>query len=329
MKKSDEKMVEAYYTLGSIYKEQLFNNSKAAETFEEMLQRFPENKYKLSAYYQLYRLYLALGKDSKADFYKNIFLTQYPETEYAKIIRNPGYNAEKQANLSLAEKMYNETYQLYRDSNYLAVIAKCQEADTALGKTALIPKFDLLHALAVGRTQGIDAFESALTRIIIKHPKGDVKDKAQEYLDLIKKQKSGKSVTDSKKDSMINNAVQYLFDKDAEFYWVFIYEASTDIDKIKGQLSNIHSEYYSIDNLKIESIMLDNERHMIYVKSFVGKEKAMTYFNLITKDKKDIFTGLDPGKEKFFVISAENFPLFYKSKNIGEYLAFFQGNFLK
>lgn len=327
VQKSNEKIVDAYYSLGAIYKEQLYNNTKAAESFEEMLKRFPENKYKLSTYYQLYRLYLTIGDNNRADYYKNIFLTKYPETEYAKIIGNPDYNKEKQANIGEAEKLYAETYQLYRDTNYLAVIAKCQVADTALGKSPLLSKFDLLEALAIGRTQGTDAFESALTRIVIKYPKDEVKDKAQEYLDLIKKQKDG--LSDTKKDSLINNAVQYLYNKDAEYYWVFIHDGPIDINKIKIDLSDINSEYYSLDNLSIENILLDAGKQMISVKSFVGKEKAMTYYNLISKDKKEIFSDLDQEKLKTFVISSENFPVFYKAKNISGYMAFFQGNFLK
>jgi TolA-binding protein len=331
VKRSDEKIVEAYYSLGAIYKEQLSNNQKSAESFEEMLKRYPENKYKLSAYYQLYRLYLAMNDDKKAEYYKNIFLTKYPETEYAKIIANPDYNKQKQANVSEAERLYTEAYQLYTDSNYAAVIVKCQAADTALGKSALMSKFDLLEALAIGRTQGIDAFEGALTRIVIKYPKDEVKNKAQEYLDLIKEQKSGKEkgLTDAKKDSLLNNVAQYLYNKDAEYYWVFLFDGPIDINKIKIELSNINSEYYSIDNLAIENILLDANKQMITVKSFTGQEKAMIYYNLISKDKKDIFSGLDQTKLKTFVISADNFPVFYKAKNIGDYMAFFQGNFLK
>jgi len=330
LKKSDDKIMEAYYALGSIYKEQLFNNKKAADTFEEMLQRFPETKYKLITYYQLYRLYLQIGNQDRTEYFKNLILNKYPDTEYAKIIRNPGYNAGKESNLSAAEAMYKATFQLYRDSNYLAVIAKCQEADTALGKNPLLPRFDMLNALAIGHTQGVDAFEAALTRILIKHPKGEIKDKAQEYLDLIKKKRAGdKNGSELKKDSIPKTAVQYLFDASAQYMFVFIYDGTTDIDKFKIQLADINAEYYSTSDLKVDYIPLDNGRHLVSVKSFDGKEKAMTYYSLITKDKKTIFTGLNPAKISNFVISNENFVQFYQDKKVNDYLAFFQDKFLK
>lgn len=325
-KKSEQKVVEAYYNLGSIYREQLSDNSHAASAFEEMITRYPENKYQLSVYYQLYRLYLTLGNNEKADYYKNLLVTKYPDTEYAKIILNPDYNKEKAASLSEAEKMYVNAYDLYTQEKYIETIAICEKADKELGNNPLLSKFDLLEALAIGRTQGVDAFESALTRIIIKYPKDAIKDKAQEYLDLVKKQKEG--VKQGPIKAAIDTTIKFEFNKDGEHFWVFIDEGKTNIDKIKIAISNINSEFYSLDNLNVESIMLDADRQIVTVKSFTGKDKAMTYYSLMSNDKKDTFKDLN-NKYKTFIISTDNFPAFYKNKAIDAYLNFFENNYLK
>ena len=107
--KSNIKIVEAYYNVGSIYKEQLLNNQKSVEAFEELLQRYPENKYKLTSYYQLYRIYLSMSNQPKSDYYKNILLKDYPDSDYATIIRNPSYAADIAASKSQVEKFYTET----------------------------------------------------------------------------------------------------------------------------------------------------------------------------------------------------------------------------
>ncbi|MGZ4053791.1 MAG: type IX secretion system periplasmic lipoprotein PorW/SprE, partial [Bacteroidia bacterium] len=116
--KSNIKIVDAYYNVGSIYKEQLFNNSKSVDAFEEMLKRFPENKYKLSVYYQLYRTYLAMDNQSKSDYYKNILLNDYPDTEYATIIKNPDAAKDMMASKNEVENFYAETYELYSEGKY-------------------------------------------------------------------------------------------------------------------------------------------------------------------------------------------------------------------
>ena len=324
--KSNDKIIDAYYNLGSIYREKLDNNQRAADAFETLLNRYPENKFTVITYYQLYRLYIAMNKPAKADVNKNVILSRYPETEYAKIIKDPGYNSNKQSSLSEAEKVYAQVYQLYRDSNYIGVLEKCKEADTTLGKSPLLSRFDLLKALAIGHTQGVDEFEVALTRIVIKYPKEPVRDKAQEYLDHIKRLKSGNKAV-LKKDTT-TPPTPYVYAKDANFYWVLYYDGPLDANKYKGLVASVNDEFYSNDNLTVESLMLDANHAMIIVKSFQGNEKAMTYHGILTNDKKSIYESLHPDKLKTFVISSDNFPLFYKAKNITEYLKFFETNML-
>ena len=94
IEKSTNKIIDAYYNAAMIYREQLKDNSSAAEMFEELLRRFPENKFKLQSMYQLYRLYAQLGNPTKSEYYKNIILNQYGDTEYAEIIRNPNYGQD-------------------------------------------------------------------------------------------------------------------------------------------------------------------------------------------------------------------------------------------
>ena len=328
MKLSDDKIVEAFYMLGSIYREQLSDNPRAVESFEELSKRYPENKYKLTLYYQLYRLALVMNNEQRAEYYKNILVSQYPETEYAKIIANPDYNKNKQATLNEAERLYQETYQTYIDGDYAGTIAKCNVADTALGKNPLMAKFDLLEALAIGHTQDIKEFEGALTRIIIKYPKDAIKDKAQEYLDMIKKQKQSPDSMVAAKESVIALGVKYLFDKDAEFYWVLVNTGSVDMNKTKIGLSDLNAKYYSLDELATESILLDANKPMVMVKKFKGKEKAMGYYKLVNENP-DILKTLSKTAVQTFIISEDNFMLFYKDKDIDSYLSFFQGNFLK
>jgi hypothetical protein len=67
IKKSNKKIIYAYYMMGSIYKEELNNNKKAVAAFEELNNRFPQNKYALNTYYILYRTYLNEKNQAKAD----------------------------------------------------------------------------------------------------------------------------------------------------------------------------------------------------------------------------------------------------------------------
>lgn len=333
--KSNVKIVDAYYNIGSIYKEQLLNNTKSVETFEELLKRYPDNKYKLACYYQLYRTYLAMNNGTKSDYYKNILLNDYPDSEYAKIIRNPGYAKIAMANKSQVEKFYAETYQLYSEGKYRATIINCQTADTMYSKNYLMPQFDYVKALSIGRTQDLDAFERALTQVTIKYPKEPVKEKALEMLELIRKQKSaGTLVNDTTKKLTVNNIAdtipakpKFIFKEDGEYYWLVIVEnGKGDITKFKTTLSDLNEESFSTQELNISSVFLDIAHQLVTVKSFDGKTQAMDYYNFF-KDNKEAFADLTEGTFQAFIISAENYTTFYKDKNIVEYQQFFSKNF--
>jgi len=321
--KSNTKIIDAYYNAGTIYKEQLQNNKKAVETFEELNTRFPENKHLLSTYYQLYRSFLTMNNPSKAEYYKNLILTKYADTEFAKIIKNPDYAKDIAATKSEVENFYNTTYQSYIDGNYTQALANCMKADSSYSRSTLMPQFAFIKALCIGRTQDINSFESALTQITIKYPKEPVKEKAQEMLDLIKKQKNPETAiqTDT------TQAAKYEFKQDGEYYWVAIIEnGKGDINKFKIALSDINSQTFSIDQLNITSMFLDATHQMVTVKSFNGKNKAMDYFSFM-KSNQFAYTDLVVGTYKTFVISAENYSIFYKNKNIEAYDQFFTQNY--
>ena len=327
IKKSNSKIVEAYYNLGSIYKEQLLNNDKSVESFETLLKRFPDNKYKLSLYYQLYLLHLALDNQDRADYYRNILLKDFPETEYAKIIKVPDYNKQRQTNKNEVERFYIDTYQKYKEAKYAEVISKCAKADSAFAKNALTPKFDYLRALAIGNSQDKKAFESALTQIIIKNPKNEVKDKAQELLDLLKKPKSESEPTAIAVDSSAKPL--YNFNNEADYYWITVLENKKgDPDKFKIALSDMNKTYYGSAELNINSSFLDNDNQLIEVKNFKGKDKAMDYFNFI-KGSIDVFKDLEANTYQHFIISTENYIVFYKEKKVQDYLGFFKEKILK
>jgi hypothetical protein len=187
-----------------------------------------------------------------------------------------------------------------------------------------MPQFSFIKALSIGRTQDIDAFERALTSIVIKYPKSPVKEKAQEMLDQIKKQKAGITATS---DSVKVEKPKFIFNEKGEYYWITIVEnGKGDINKFKTKLSDLHAESFSNDELHISNVFLNATQQVVTVKPFDGKVKAMNYFNFM-KDKKTAFNDLVAGTYKSFVISAENYTILYKEKNIDEYQQFFSQNF--
>ncbi len=323
--KSNEKIVDAYYNLGIIYKEQLQNYDRSIEAFEALNKRFPDNKYLISSYYFLYRDNLAAKNSKQAEFYKNLILAKFPETEYARILKNPNYAADLQASKSAIEKFYTETYDSYHEGRYDDVIANAERADSLYSKNDLLPKFELLRAMAVGKTRGAKEFENALNRVIIKYPKDEARKKAQELLDQLNLLKKNGTATDTVQRPLYN------YNKDAAFIVaVLVTDPKANIDKLKIAISDFNSQSYSLDMLNIASLVwnTNDESQVITVKSFLGTQKATGYYNDL-KENKTVFKGLNAADYKIFFISSENYSVLYKEKKLDDYLKFFTENYFK
>ncbi|HEY4799802.1 MAG TPA: tetratricopeptide repeat protein, partial [Bacteroidia bacterium] len=189
-KKSNQKIIDAYYALGGIYKEDLQDNTKAVETFEELLKRYPDNKYALNLFYQLYRINLGQNNQGRANYYKDKILNEYPDSEYAKIIRNPDYQKALLASKNEIENFYGETFSAFHQARYGDVIAMVNKADSFYSSSDLMPKFAMLRAYSIAKTKTSEDYQHALEGIIAKYPKDPAKAKALEIIDHIKKMKS-------------------------------------------------------------------------------------------------------------------------------------------
>ncbi|HTA62768.1 MAG TPA: hypothetical protein VK835_09945, partial [Bacteroidia bacterium] len=255
---SNKKILEAYYALGTIYREMLNNSKKSAQSFETMNQRFPGNKYEAASYYQLYRIFIQQKNDPKATAAKAFLLANYPKSDYARIINDPDFAKSVNAKQSEVAAEYDVAYNDYVNKNYSQAIAICNNALVKYGKGTLSPKFAYLGALSTGYLYGIDSLEKSLTSVVIKFPKSEVYDMAKTTLDLIKKQKQ----TFVPADTMSANdlpTTTYKVDDKAPHYFMIILSNTKELETLKNKISDLNKEYFSTNNYEIVTLPKDDK----------------------------------------------------------------------
>ena len=324
MKVSHNKIIESLFQIGVIYKEDFEDPGKSNESFEKLIERYDTSSYVLPAYYHLYRNYLLLADQPKANYYKGLILEEYPYSEYARLIENPAYARQRRDLKEKVEAYYTATYQLYDYRQYQEVISSCLNADTIFGENFLKPKFDLLKALAIGKTGDKQAFIEALQEVTINHPTHEVKDKAEE---MLKRLKQG---TASAPGDAGENKPAAIYRKELEgdhLFVLIIPGVARDINDIKIKISNFNSSSFGTSKLNMDAVVLDKENQMISVKKFKSRQEAMNYYNAFQVNKEKLG---DINNEDFskFVISSNNFTIFYKDKNVENYRQFFETNYL-
>jgi len=320
--KSVGKVIDAYYNAAMIYNEQLNDKTASAKMFEDLLEKYPDNKYKLPAYYQLYRLYLAMKNTQKSEYYKNMLLDKYPDSDYAMIIKNPNFMAEKAAKKSDLELFYEDTYRKYLNGEYASVITRKAQAEQMYPGNAYIPKFDMLKTLAIGRTQPIGAFTASLQDIVRNYSEDPVKTQAQDILDYINGMGQMDENKIPEKDTLER---MYNYNEDTTHMVILAFRNVGPInsDQLKVKLSNYNTKYYSTKGYSITSQLLDHITQIIIIREFADKNEAMLYFNG-ANDNDEIFGNTNPDLYNIFVISSNNFPSYIKDKKTETYLDFFR-----
>lgn len=175
-----EERNKAYYQLGLIYDENLKEYALAADRLERLLEEEQDEELIKPAKYRLYKLYKQLGRPNKAEAYKNDIITQYPESRFAKIIRDPDAYKRDETNPQTA---YNKIYKSYEAGNYTGVLTALDDRIVYFGDDEIVPKMELLRAIVKGRLEGIQAYKEGLQHVAKTYPNRVEGQKAQAILD--------------------------------------------------------------------------------------------------------------------------------------------------
>lgn len=155
----------AYFQLGAIYKDKFKEYNRAADKLEKLLTYNPEERLVPPALYNLYRIYQTLDP-AKAEVYKQRILSQYPDTRYAAIIKNPN---PEELFAGSPEAVYKKLYDEYRKGDIREVYENIgQYIDTYEGED-ILPKLELLKARLAGRLQGVDEYRKALNYVALTY----------------------------------------------------------------------------------------------------------------------------------------------------------------
>ena len=178
---------EALYELGIIYQEQFKNPKLAIQRLERVASLAPREELALPINWHLYQIYKDLGKEVKANVYKNVILTTYANTAFAQIIRNPDKKIEEDIKVSEIEIRYKKLYYLYKKDQYKKVLKTVNAILPTISNSKLKPKFELLKAYAIGKHLDRDTYKEALEFVSISYGSTEEGKKAKQILNQLNK----------------------------------------------------------------------------------------------------------------------------------------------
>ncbi|MGD1893100.1 MAG: methyltransferase [Cyclobacteriaceae bacterium] len=318
-------MEEAYFKLGGIYNFDLEEKENAIETFETMLSRFPASEYEPEALYQLYLLYQEQGDNASATRYKNQLLENYPESIFAKIIINPNYREESNLASAQLKQIYEEAYRLYQKGAYQQAEPLVRAALREYADNDFVDNMKLLQILINGKLSSRFEYQADLQSFIEENPESEVTPYAQELL-------TAAQGFDEKLAEQYG--AKFIPELDEKHSFIVVYNSKGNLSTaLPRAIEKFNNEQFGEGELRTANLMLEDGQVMIIVEEFPDQETAQRYFqdfngelsplNLLpetnTYDRSDITSN--------FIITEDNLPILYRTKDVENYLRFFEKHY--
>jgi tetratricopeptide (TPR) repeat protein len=317
---SNSKIVEAYYALSIIYKDQMSDVPMSISTLEDMNNRFDPNAHTVDSYYRLYRMHFDEGEISKSNYYKNKILNEFPDTQYAKVIRDPDFLERENVDYQAATKIYQKAYiKYYQRGYYQQTIETCNSLIKDYSHTQILPKATFLRALSIGHEQGEAALRIELQKIIAESPDSEYGIKAQEILgglNIKVEEAKAKADAAAAEEQKVKKAedMEYTYDPRSKHNFVIIIKASgKKLSDIKSTISDYNRKNFKMEGLKMSAVVYKKGMQMITIKSFSNAKQAKTYQTAFINNS--ALQKIVSDNPNFFIVSYTNYALFYKPKD--------------
>lgn len=182
---SNQQIADALYAMILVYQNKLEDENLAEQTYLEFRRRFPQETRLLDLYYQQYLSKLKNNDIVGANRYKELILTEFPNSEQAHIVSDPDYFQRLQQMALEQDSLYQVTYLKYKQADFATVKSNKAYAEQNYPFSPLMPKFLFLNAVAVAKTDGQTAFIESLQDMVNRYPTSDVGAMAKDMLAMM------------------------------------------------------------------------------------------------------------------------------------------------
>lgn len=358
MEVSNKRIEEALFKSGEAAMNQIEDYHLAIKQFISLIDRFTKTKFKLLAYYDLYRLNLKIGKEDIANLYKNKIIQEFPESKYAQLLTNPNYLKEVEARDNRIKALYEEAFNSYKEEEYSIVYKNSRIADSLYYDSPIYVKFRLLRALTTGKIGNFNEYKKELNEIIEKYPGSNEKQHAElllatinnydpSYLASLKQQSSANKLQANNNNTLLNNTGKenqktfaeqvkeeaedplFVFNENDACQFLILLDKNADINRLKYNLFGYNIDYFSMFDFQILTGIWNDKYYYIKVFPFANSIEAVKYYKHVNKHTDIVFRNINEKHYHFFVISDANYVKLQASGEMERYQKFFRKKYLR
>ncbi|MDE6329463.1 MAG: tetratricopeptide repeat protein [Muribaculaceae bacterium] len=170
----NEIIQEGLYNMGVILKDKLEDYPAACKEFNELDTRYPDNIYRLDAYYNLYLMAVRDDDKHEAEKWRQLIITDFPDSPYGQAMTDPDYFNNLREMHARQEEIYEEAYAAYLDDKNRKVHTLTEKMEKDYPLSPILPKFVFIDALSYLTQGDNDQFRDRLAYLLDKWPDTDM-----------------------------------------------------------------------------------------------------------------------------------------------------------
>ncbi len=330
---SNEKIALAYYNMALLFKDRMLDMPSAVESFQSLIERFPQNENVLYSAYFLYTIFNQENKNSQANVYKEYILTNFPDTDFARILSDPDYAEKIRDRQNQAKYLYQQAYEAYMRQDYTRSSELVKQSESMELSREQEAQFSFLKALNISKTARKSQFMDQLTTITENYQDTRVYEPANNLLAFLGEggglvdfedevQMVDIQETDNDDQNILANSVFSQNPDAVHFFVIMVDTENTSVRELRNDVDVFNKETFEETTLNMSTLFFEQGRQLLTVTNFPDAMQAMEYGDKLQEDLS--LKEYDTTLFTTFAISVENYPVFYQERKLDDYLDFYK-----
>ena len=340
---------------GYIFYDGVNNIPRALECYHRLAENYTTFGEIVQAFYMLYRIYDRQGNTPQANYYRDMVLMGFPDSDFANLIRDNEYYKELIRRDRQIETDYEEVYTQFMDGHYSNVVTLTETAEEVYAGNPAINKFRYWKGLSMARkgdrqeaieifrplaalpeTDSIQPLAQVQLELLLDSTFADASSTNEEITENDERRLRAKNRTaEAQKESspeeqqLPPESMVYRFRENQQYFVVIVVNDRTiKATELQFKLGEFNNRYYANSGYKVNAALFTDTTQELTVHRFVNADEAMNYWRHLQQEESPLREYADKDHCEF-AISTQNYATFYNRRNPAAYEPFFKKYYLK
>lgn len=325
---------DALYEAGVVFKDKAGDKDLTLKYLERVANDYPDFEKMPDTYYHLFLASARWNDTEKADHYRELLLTQFPDNELATRIQQPGFFESAATRKHNEDSMYVKAYSHYRNMEYAAVEAENTAAKERYPQGNHRARFLFIDAMAKLYSGKQNEALETLKELVGNYSADSISKIGADISTGIEQGRllrSGISLSiwDRKSDGTIKGETDsipaFSDERNEPYYFILAYpNDSLDEKRLLFEIARYNFSHYMVRNFVMELQELSHIT-MFQIKEFLNFDEAFVYRKRLYEDGEmaKILEGINA-----YIISKSNLDLLLQHYSFSDYESFYENTLM-